>query len=381
MKFFHHLVNLVILALSPRFFSQDYKIDKIVKKSFACNPVNPVILSLFFACLFSACSRDTSKSARREWFALGTVVELTLHQDDARHIEAAQRITRRALARVESHLSLFDENSALAAINALAGEDVVTPLAHPFTAPLEFSLLMAVQSGGAFDPTIGPLMRLWGFRGGNVETAPHAKLVAEILAGQTGFEHVYVLPIYFDWHNEVRLERPGMSLDLGAVAKGFAVDYALDELQRAGFSNIMLSLGGDLRVMGSPSATRGTWRAGIRDPFDSSAPVQTFVLNDGEAVATSGNYERFVTLDGVRYAHIIDGRTGYPVTNMASVTVVAPTAMEADALATTLFILGPVEGAKFLERLYPEADALWITDQPDSERIASPNMQQRMTGF
>jgi thiamine biosynthesis lipoprotein len=168
-----------------------------------------------------------------------------------------------------------------------------------------------------------------------------------------------------------------MSLDLGAIAKGFAVDLACERLLAAGFTNALVNLGGDLRVMGRPSRDRAGWRAAIRDPFDRDATIGTLALWHGEATATSGNYERFVTLDGTRYAHIMDGRTGWPVTHTVSCTVVAPTAMEADALATTLFVLGPGDGMAFLKN-HPNADALWVTAKPNSRRVATPGMSRRL---
>ena len=334
-------------------------------------------LSMALVFFTAACSREP-RPAQREWPVMGTFAQLTLHQHDARRIAEAHAIVANVFELVEAHLSLFDPASPLAQINALAGEPFATPLPYPHAAPLEFALAVAAQSGGAFDPTIGPLMRLWGFRGGPVLEPPDPETIAFTLAACVGFRHVRALPVYFDNHVEVRLEKPSMSLDLGAIAKGFAVDWAVEELACAGFTHAQVNLGGDLRVMGAPSATRGEWRAGIRDPFTPGAFAESLSLWHGEAVATSGNYERFVEYDGVRYAHILDGRTGWPVTNIVSVTVVSPTAMEADALATTLFVLGPDEGMDFLQRLYPDSDALWITDKPDSRRIASPGMNLRL---
>ncbi len=337
---------------------------------------------LFAFCLFAlilfGCHRPAPQPVQRDWMVMGTVAQLTLYREDAHRIDEALPIVQRAFARVEETLSIFNSDTPLARVNALAGSGVVTEIPYPFAAPLEFALVISMQSGGAFDPTIGPLMRLWGFRNTAVTSAPPAKAVAQLHAASTGFEHVGVIPVYYDSLVEVQLDRAGMSLDLGGVAKGFAVDFAFWELRRAGITNALINLGGNLRVMGCPSDTRCEWRTGIRDPFDPTAPVETLTLDANEAVATSGNYERFITLDNVRYAHILDGRTGCPVTNMASVTVVAPTAMEADVLSTTLFILGPAEGLRFIERLYPNADALWITDQPNPRRFATSNMWRRL---
>ena len=129
---------------------------------------------------------------------------------------------------------------------------------------------------------------------------------------------------------------------------------------------------------------RGDWRTGVRNPFgDGYAAVIT--LTDGESVATSGNYERFVERDGVRHSHILDGRTGEPVTGVAGVTVVTPPALGAtlaDGLSTTLFVLGPKDGARFLRehaKEYGAAQALWIPDTPaNPEILATPEMAARL---
>ena len=127
----------------------------------------------------------------------------------------------------------------------------------------------------------------------------------------------------------------------------------------------------------------GTWRTGIRNPFDrTGAYAAVIALTNGESVATSGTYERFIERDGIRYSHILDGRTGEPTTGIAGVTVVTPPAygaLLADGLSTTLFVLGPVDGARFLATHYPHALALWIPDTPDAPRIlATKEMAARL---
>jgi thiamine biosynthesis lipoprotein len=169
-----------------------------------------------------------------------------------------------------------------------------------------------------------------------------------------------------------------MQLDLGAIAKGYAVDQAWNRLKAAGLTNVLIDLGGNLRSIGEAAPGRGGWRVGVRNPFDDSL-VARFLLRDGEAVATSGNYERFVEIEGVRYAHIMDPRTGAPVTGMAGTTVAAPSAMLADALSTTLFILGPQRGAELL-RKHPGCEALWIPDTPTHLAVyATPGMARRLS--
>jgi len=171
-----------------------------------------------------------------------------------------------------------------------------------------------------------------------------------------------------------------MSLDLGAIAKGYAVDVAYDALKAAGHTNLLIDLGGDLRAMGEAAPGRGGWRTGIRNPFRHGENIAQFLLADGEGVATSGNYERFVEIEGIRYAHIMDARTAMPVTGMASVTVIAPTSMLADGLSTTLFVLGVERGAEFLKD-YPGSEAVWIPDTPEQPvMLATPGFASRLNG-
>jgi thiamine biosynthesis lipoprotein len=137
-----------------------------------------------------------------------------------------------------------------------------------------------------------------------------------------------------------------------------------------GIRNAMVDLGGNLRCRGEPRPGE-PWKIGVRDPFDRERLIGVLRLTDGWAVATSGNYERFVTIAGKRYAHILDPRSGYPVEGMAGVTVLAPTATDADALSTTLFVLGPVKGRDVLARK-PGCHALYVPDrQPMEIRVSA----------
>jgi thiamine biosynthesis lipoprotein len=149
---------------------------------------------------------------------------------------------------------------------------------------------------------------------------------------------------------------PGMELDLAGIAKGYAVDRAAAILREHGVERGMVNLGGNIYAIGSPPGEDG-WPVGIRDPRGGSSVVGSLLLED-QAVATSGNYENYIELEGQIYGHIIDPRTGRPVSRTLSVTVVAPRALDADALSTGLFVLGPGGGESALE-LLPEAKALF----------------------
>ena len=286
-------------------------------------------------------ARTNARPAPRrvEWPVMGTVAGLTFRGGDAAAQDAVRESVQRTYAQLEGLLSAWAPDSELCRL-ARAGDTNAFAQASPATRPCyQAALDLAAASGNAFNPRVGARLRELGFSHG---------------------QHF-------------------CDFDLGAIAKGFAVDAACRALPPdIPCSGLLVDLGGNLR------AVRGTWRTGIRNPFgDGYAAVVT--LAEGESVATSGNYERFVERDGVRYSHILDGRTGEPVTGIAGVTVVTPPALGAtlaDGLSTTLFVLGPKDGARFLREhanAYGTAQALWIPDTPaNPEILATPEMAARL---
>ena len=276
---------------------------------------------------------------RAEWPVMGTIAGLTFRGGDAAAQDAVRESVQRTYAQLEGLLSAWDPESELCRL-ARAGETNAFAQASPATRPCyQAALDLASASGHAFNPRVGARLRELGFSHG---------------------QHF-------------------CDFDLGAIAKGFAVDAACRALPAdLPFAGLLVDLGGNLR------AVRGTWRTGVRNPFgDGYAAVVT--LAEDESVATSGNYERFIERDGVRYSHILDGRTGEPVTGVAGVTVVTPPALGAtlaDGLSTTQFVLGPKDGARFLRehaKEYGAAQALWIPDTPEKpEILATPEMAARL---
>ena len=276
---------------------------------------------------------------RVEWPVMGTLAGLTFRGGDAVAQDAMRETVQRTYTRLEGLLSAWDPDSELCRL-ARANDTNAFARASTEARPCyQAALDLAAASDNAFNPRVGTRLRELGFSHG---------------------QHF-------------------CDFDLGAIAKGFAVDAACRALPSdLPFAGLLVDLGGNLR------AVRGSWRTGVRNPFgDGYAAVVT--LTDGESVATSGNYERFVVRDGVRYSHILDGRTGEPVSGIAGVTVVTPAALGAtlaDGLSTTLFVLGPQEGARFLREhaeAYGAAQALWIPDTPEKpEILATPEMAARL---
>jgi len=292
---------------------------------------------------------------------------------DAEAAPQARDTTQATFERLNALLSIWREDSEVSAINRAAGTGASVAVSPEVAEVLKAALELCDKSDGAFNPLVGPVMKAWGFNAADARPAlPDAAVLREAVA-LTDWRHVVLDS------NTILLPKTGMSLDLGAIAKGYAVDVAYDALKAEGHTNLLIDLGGDLRAMGEAAPGRGGWRTGIRNPFRRGENIAQFLLADGEGVATSGNYERFVEIEGVRYAHIMDARTARPVTGMASVTVIAPTSMLADGLSTTLFVLGVERGAEFLKG-YPGCEAVWIPDTPEQLVVfATPGFAMRLT--
>lgn len=236
---------------------------------------------------------------------------------------------------VEQRCSRFDPVSELVRLCGHVGEPVeVTPLLY---SAIEFAVAVAEASGGAFDPTVGRRLEAAGFNE-NYRTGERATSGMGSTATPT-YRDILLDPA----RRTVTFRRPTL-LDLGAVAKGLAIDLAAQELRP--FGNFAINAGGDLFVQGRNAAGE-PWTVGIRHPREDDAMFETLHLSDA-AVCTSGDYERR-RRDSEEVHHILEPQTGQSAGQTVSATVIAPTAMAADALATAAFVLGPVEGLAFLE--------------------------------
>ena len=229
--------------------------------------------------------------------------------------------------RIDSLMSLHRADSELSKLNARATKTISEDLFQVIEKAQEISRL----TEGSFDVTIRPVAEAWGF----IQKEYHMPSQAQLAIALSMVNYHYV---QLDAaRRSVEFSRPGITIDLGGIAKGYAVDCAIEKLRALGITNAMVRAGGDLRVMGE-------WPVQIEDP-GKRGQRKTIQLNDA-AISTSGNYENYFTVDGKRYGHILNPRTGMPVDRVASCTVIAPTCMESDALATALFVYGPERTAK-----------------------------------
>lgn len=308
-----------------------------------------------------ATRRATSGSANPAWTGqtMGTTYSIRLagsRLTAAQLGELKRRVDER-LNDINALMSHYRPDSELSQFNA-------SPPDRPFRASpdfarvLQFALEVHRASDGAFDPAIGALVNAWGFgpAGRQVEP-PDEQLLAELTA-RSGARHIRFL----DNTTLVR-DSDGALLNLGAIAKGFGADAVAAVIRHFGISNFFVEIGGEV-VTGGLNPHGRPWRVGIETPRPELLPGESFevilALSDN-AVATSGDYRNFRTdSKGRHFAHILDPRTGHPVDhNVASVTVVAPDCMTADALATAAFVLGPDAGMAFLEA-WPGAEGLFL---------------------
>lgn len=212
------------------------------------------------------------------------------------------------------------------------------------------ALKISEKSGGAFDITVEPLVRLWGFYN-KTPSVPGKGRIIECLK-KTGYGHLAI--------KEGRLEKLNKSVrvDLGAIAKGYAVGEALKILKNAGIKSALIDLGGDIYALGKLEGK--PWKVGIRNP-DGKGILGMVEVSD-LSLSTSGSYERFFEKDGIRYHHIFDPKTGYPARGLKSVTVICPDPVLADALSTTIFVLGREKGLEFAKKA-GKAEAMVVTDK------------------
>ena len=289
--------------------------------------------------------------------AMGTAFEIRVVTADALQGCAAMEAAFGEIERQEALFSEYRESSDISAINREAGRAAVDVSPEVFGL-INHATALTRATGGAFDITFAACGRLWSIR--ERRMPDEASLTACLR--EVGAERIRL----DSRHSSVFLPGPAMRIGVGAIAKGYGVDRAADVLMARGITRFAVDGGGDLRVQGED--IDGPWTVRVAHPREPGRVLRTLHLDRG-AIVTSGDYLRFFEQDGVRYHHILDPATGMPARRTISVTVVAETATDADALATGLFVMGPERGLEALGRL-PGVEALFVA--PDLSVRASP---------
>jgi len=312
------------------------------------------VLVKFRMPLALALSHLVVSTATAEWFSdeqqkMGTRVEVQLWADDA---VQAERLLRDAMAefdRIEALMSTYIPASEMSRINASAAAEPQKISAELF-ALLERSVSVSDMTDGAFDISYDSVGYLYDFRAGK---RPDTQAIAEQLDRVD-----YRLVELDDIAQTVYFKVPGVRINLGGIAKGYAVGRVIELLKEQGVEHALATAGGDTSLLGD---RRGKpWIVGIRDPRKDEA-IFTRLALENESISTSGDYERYFIEDGERYHHILQPSTGKPVRGVRSVTIIGPDATLTDALSTSVFIMGPEAGLELIDSM-SEYEAVVITD-------------------
>jgi FAD:protein FMN transferase len=291
---------------------------------------------------------------------MGTNIDVELWHEDPVKGNAAIDAVMDEMRRIDTLMSHYKPQSELSQINARAFQEPVVVDKELFDLIKESTHFSEITEG-AFDITYASVGYLYDFR-------KHVRPTEQQIEA--------ALPSV-NWHNllldekqhSVRFEHSGMRIDLGGIAKGYAVDRGIGILQARGVQHAVVTAGGDTRIIGDRFGR--PWVVGIRHPDDKSKVITRIPLVD-TAMSTSGDYERFFDENGVRYHHIIDPKTGHSASKVRSATILGPTAMQTDGLSKTAFVLGPEKALEIIERL-PDFDAVFV--RPDGKVLYTKGLQ------
>ena len=263
------------------------------------------------------------------------------------------------LADIDRQMSAYRPDSEISRFNAAATTEWF-PISDGFAVVVETAQRVSEQSAGAMDITVAPLVNLWGMGPpGELKAVPD-EAVIDSVRQRVGYRNLEVRRA----PAALRKRVAELTIDVNAVAPGFAVDLLASKLAALGIENFMIDIGGEVRARGR-NARGEKWRIAIERPLDDEPTPYAIAQLEDAAITTSGEYRHYTMLDGRRYSHTIDPRTGRPVEHrLASVVVVQPTALEADAWATALNVLGENEGYALVERL--QIPAFFIVDEGDA---------------
>lgn len=268
------------------------------------------------------------------------------------------------IRKVDELMSDYKEDSEINRVNKNAAQRAVQVSESTYEV-LKKSIEFSQLTDGAFDITVGPLVDIF-HKTQKEHIAPTQEQIEKAKA-KVGFEKL----ILDDKNRTIRFAVEGMRIDLGGIAKGYAVDKAIEAAGRCGAVGVMVDIGGDVRCFGVPPEGRDEWRIGLQDPnsavegMSGGGLVLTLEVTNA-AVATSGDYQQFALIDGKRYSHIMNRKTGTSVEGLSSVTIIADNATDADALATSVSVMGPEKGLALIEKL-PNVEAILMTSPPNPE--------------
>lgn len=290
-----------------------------------------LLFGLILAFLISGCGQ---RFPSKKEFLMDTEVEIILPQGSEEDFTTAFN----EMKRIEKLMDVHNPESELSRVNRLADKRPIKVSKEIFEV-LKGAREYSALTSGAFDVSIRPLGALWGERG-KLKEIPEVREIKERLP-LVNYKNI----ILNERNQTVEFKRKGIALDLGGIAKGYALDCTIRVLKERGIKEALINAGGDIRVIGER-----VWKVGLQHPRKEKEVLAVIKLRD-QAIATSGDYQRYFIKEGKRYHHIINPETGYPAIECMSVTIIGQSATQVDILATGVFVLGPEKGMELIESL------------------------------
>ena len=338
------------------------------------------LIIVIFSCLslvvtpFLSCSgKGRADTDSGHQIVMGTFAHIVAVAEDASTAKKCIRAALEEIHKIDNLMSDYKSESEISRVNSQAGEKAVM-VSKPTYEVLQRSIEFSKMTDGAFDITVGPLIVL--FREAKESKVAPSEEQIEQARLKVGFEKLKL-----DIENKtVQFSEDGMLLDLGGIAKGYAIDKAIEAAQRCGAVGAMVDIGGDVRCFGLPPEGRDHWLIGLQDPKSAiegmeGGGLRLILKVTNAAVATSGDYQQFVIIEGKRYSHIMDRRTGTSIEGLSSVTIISDNATDADALATAVSVMGAEKGLALIEKL-PYTEAILITPEPKFEIIKTSGAEK-----
>jgi len=324
-----------------------------------------VTIAISISILFVYSDCDAKREHLIQGRTMGTTYHVKVVSGFSQSISGLKEKIDKRLEEINQSMSTYRENSEISRFNNIQQVGNAFKISNDFYQVMKTAQTIYQQSEGAWDGTVNPLVDLWGFgRAGRKTTLPQPKEISELLP-DVGFENIEIVaPGY------LVKKRPNVTLDLSSIAKGYGVDQVSDLIREEGFQNFLVEIGGEIFASGYRKDDK-LWRIGINRPKTDAAidDVYQVVNLDNKAFATSGDYRNFFVVDGIRYSHIIDPRTGYPVSNgVVSTTIIAETCTFADGLATAIMVMGADRGLGLINRL-ERSEGLIIVEKQDGSLV------------
>ncbi len=316
--------------------------DLIVKKRKSLSVF--IFIFLYFLMLFFVSCNSPKESLYKESRnAMYTIVSITVSSDSEKKSKEAIDKAFNELNRLERLLNFYSEDSEISMINKYAGERPVKVSQDTFDI-IQKAIYVSEQTEGMFDITVGPLVRVWDFQNALIPEDQIIKDRTKLI----GYKNI----ILDKERSTVFLKKKGIEIDLGGIIKGYAADKAVDVLKKNGIKSGIVAVAGDIKTFGMRPDNK-PWRVGIQNPREKGYNDEIIAVIDISdlAISTSGDYQKYFIKDGKRYHHLLNPRTGHPVNDFQSVTIITDDAALADAFATGIFILGQEKGINLLKRL------------------------------